>query len=188
MKARAFTKALAATLAMSAWLAFGAAAAQPLAGPSWSELSADEREILQPFASQWNGWTAEDKRRWIALADRLPRMETTRQQRARQRISEWAELTPEQRRIARMNYRLARQLSPDERRAEWERYTTLTPEQQSVLRMSGRTSNTAAGHPGARTGLATEAAQPLAPLTLMPAEPGSAKPPAASHGVRGARQ
>ena len=182
-----------ALLALFACLAIGAAWAQSLAGPSWQELNSGQRELLQPFASQWNGWTADDKRRWLALADRLPRMEATRQQRARQRISEWAEFTPEQRRIARMNYRVARQLSPDEREAKWERYTTLTPEQQSVLRTSGRTSNTAAGHAGARTGLAPRAAQPLAPL-VSPAsraskavDPGTANAPSPSYGARGVR-
>jgi Protein of unknown function (DUF3106). len=75
-----------------------------------------------------------------------------------------AALTPEQRRLARQNYRLAKRLPPDERQAQWERYRELTPEQRAVLRNSGWTSNTAARHAGARTGLAKEAAQPLSDL------------------------
>ncbi|HRO61753.1 MAG TPA: DUF3106 domain-containing protein, partial [Burkholderiaceae bacterium] len=149
---------------------------QPVAQPMWRELSEAQREILQPFAGQWNSLSSSEKRSWVVLAERLPRMDAEARQRARHRIGEWAELTPEQRRIARMNYRIASQLSPEERKAQWERYATLTSEQQRVLRTSGWTSNTAARHAGARTGLAKEAAQPLTatptgrpPATAQPA-------------------
>jgi len=134
-----------------------------LVHPLWNDLSELQRQVLQPFAAQWNAWPAAEKRSWIALANRVPRMKPEDQARAQRRISEWAQLTPGQRQIARQNYRLARQLPPDERVAQWERYTQLTPEQQTVLRDNGWTSNTAALHAGARTGLAKEAAQPLAP-------------------------
>jgi hypothetical protein len=140
---------------------------QSLVHPLWSDLSESQRQVLQPFASQWNTWPAAEKRSWVALANRVPRMKPKDQARAQRRISEWAQLTPGQRQIARQNYRLARQLLPrDERVAQWERYTQLTPEQQAVLRNNGWTSNTAALHAGARTGLAKEASQPLAPHQL----------------------
>jgi hypothetical protein len=135
----------------------------PLAQPLWSALTRTQQSVLQPFEGQWNSWPTTEKRRWLALADRLPRMDADNQARARTRIAEWAALTPEQQRIALRNYRLAKQLPPDERKARWERYSEMTPEQQQVLRASGWTSNTAARHAGARTGLAKEAAQPLAP-------------------------
>ena len=139
-----------------------------LVHPLWNDLSELQRQVLQPFAAQWNAWPAAEKRSWIALADRVPRMKPEDQARAQRRISEWARLTPGQRQIARQNYRLARQLPPDERVAQWERYTQLTPEQQTVLRDNGWTSNTAALHAGSRTGLAKEAAQPLAPRQPTP--------------------
>lgn len=136
----------------------------PLVRPLWSELSSSQQSVLEPFAQQWNGWSAQEKRIWVSLADRVPRMAPAARERAHQRIREWAALTPEQRRLARQNYRLAKRLPPDERQAQWERYRELTPEQRAVLRNSGWTSNTAARHAGARTGLAKEAAQPLSDL------------------------
>ncbi|MEO7199558.1 MAG: DUF3106 domain-containing protein [Dokdonella sp.] len=135
----------------------------PLVQPLWSELDAVQQDVLAPFASQWNAWPAAEKQSWLALAGRVPKMECEDEARTRERISEWAALTPDQRRVARQNYRLARQLPPDERKAQWERYTQLTPEQRAVLRSSGWTSNTAARHAGAPTGLAKDAAQPFAP-------------------------
>jgi hypothetical protein len=87
---------------------------------------------------------------------------------ALERIREWASLSPEQRRLARNNYRLAQGLDRDERAATWEQYQSMTPEQRSVLRASGWTSNTAARHAGAPTGLAKEAARPLSSMALQP--------------------
>ncbi|GMV02860.1 MAG: DUF3106 domain-containing protein [Burkholderiaceae bacterium] len=136
----------------------------PLVRPLWSELTAAQQAVLDPFAQQWNSWSAQEKRIWVSLADRVPRMAPEARERAHQRIREWAALTPDQRRLARQNYRLAKRLPPDERQAQWERYREMTPEQRSVLRSAGWTSNTAARHAGARTGLAKEAAQPLSDL------------------------
>lgn len=137
----------------------------PLVQPLWNDLSRSQQAVLEPFAEQWNSWSAQEKRVWVSLADRVPRMAPQARDRAHQRIREWAALTPEQRRLARRNYRLANRLPPDERQAQWARYQDMTPEQRSVLRTSGWTSNTAARHAGARTGLAKEAAQPLSDLT-----------------------
>lgn len=134
----------------------------PLVQPLWSDLTTEQQAVLEPFAGQWNTWSAAEKRTWVRLADRVPKMAPDAQERTAQRVREWAALTPEQRRLARQNYRLAKRLPPDERQARWESYRDLTPEQRAVLRTSGWTSNTAARHAGARTGLAKEAAQPLA--------------------------
>ncbi len=137
----------------------------PLVQPLWSDLTPAQQSVLEPFAAQWNTWSAQEKLTWVSLADRVPRMAPKARERAHARIREWAALTPEQRRIARQNYRLAKRLAPDERQAQWERYREMTAEQRSVLRTSGWTSNTAARHAGASTGLAKEAAQPLSDLS-----------------------
>ncbi len=149
----------------------------PLVQPLWSDLTPAQREVLAPFESQWNSWSAQDKRSWVSLANRVPRMSAQARARAEERIIEWAQLTPEQRRLARQNYRLARRLAPEQRQAPWERYQEMTPEQRSVLRNAGWTSNTAARHAGAYTGLAKEAAQPLYDVgRRAPARPAPSKP------------
>ena len=133
----------------------------PLVQPLWSELTPAQRTVLAPLEPQWNTLTKEEKRPWLALAERLPKMKAAERARAEKRIREWAALTPEQRRLARNNYRLAKKLPKEQRVATWEQYQQMTPEQQAVLRQAGWTSNTAARHAGAPTGLAKEAAQPL---------------------------
>ncbi|MEZ5742057.1 MAG: DUF3106 domain-containing protein, partial [Burkholderiaceae bacterium] len=129
----------------------------------WKNLGPARQAVLRPFESQWNGWTASDRRLWMQVADRFPELDAGQKTRTIERIAQWWRLSPHDRLVARRNYQLARDLKPAERIEEWERYNSMTPEQRSVLRSSGSVSNTAAGN-SLRSGLAPDAAQPLAPL------------------------
>lgn len=129
--------------------------------PGFADLSPQQKFILAPLADQWAEMPETKRRQWIALADRFPKLSAEQQARAQERIQEWAALTSEQRRLARSNYRLARQLGSDARSGQVQQYDTLTDEQKQVLRQAGRTSNTAARHAGAPTALAKEAAKPF---------------------------
>jgi hypothetical protein len=145
--------------------------------PLWVDLTDEQQQALAPFAPEWNTWPKAEKKSWVALADKLPSMSPERQEKARRRILEWANLTPEQRRVARANYRLAKERPAQKRVEEWNNYQSLTQEQREVLRKAGSTSNTAAGHAGAPTGLAKEASQPL-PRVSTPPLPGQSFVPA----------
>lgn len=134
---------------------------EKLVAPLWRDLALRQRKVLQPFEAEWNGWSAKDKKAWLSLADRFPRLSEAGKARAQRRIRQWAALSPEQRRVARANYRMARQLPANERVVKWLRYRQMTPEQRAVLRRNGSTSNTAARFVGPGTGLAKDAAQPL---------------------------
>jgi hypothetical protein len=48
-------------------------------------------------------------------------------------MTEWAKLTAEQRRDARVNYQQAKQVAPSDRGAQWEAYKSLPPEEKSKL-------------------------------------------------------
>jgi Protein of unknown function (DUF3106) len=133
----------------------------PLAQPLWSELKPAQQNILAPLDEQWNSMPIDEKRSWVALAGRFPKMSAAEQLRASARIRELAKLNHEQRRMVRQNYRLAKSLPQHERMAQSEQYQNMTDEQKHVLQTSGSTSNTAAKHAGSRTALAKEASQPL---------------------------
>jgi Protein of unknown function (DUF3106) len=143
-----------------------------LAQPLWSQLSATQRETLSPFEKQWNGLPVKEKRAWVKLADDFPKMQPTQQARARKRMLEWANLTASQRKLARDNFRLAKAVPSQEQQREFENYQSMSVEQRRVLRSAGSTSNTAAVHAGAATGLAKEAAQPLP--AIRPGRPAQA--------------
>jgi Protein of unknown function (DUF3106) len=136
-------------------------ALQSLVEPLWTDLNGQQRSVLEPFGAQWNTWSAQEKRVWVSLANKFPQYTPAQQSKAKQRIKDWAALTPEQRRLARSNYRMANQLPKAELDDQKKRYEGMTHEQRVVLRENGSTSNTAAKYGGARTGLAKDAAKPL---------------------------
>ncbi len=178
MRLRAVLGAIALALACAAG---GPAMAQGAGGQGqstgWSALDADQQNLLAPFAGQWDQWADGERRAWLALAGRFPAMPPAEQLRARERIRQWAELDPEERQVARANFGLARRMPEHQRVEQWQRYRAMTPEQRSVLREHGRTSNTAARFAGSRTGLAKEAARPLA--DSPPASPAASPRPGA---------
>ncbi len=143
-----------------------------LAQPLWSELTPIQRETLSPFEKQWNGLPVKEKRAWVKLADDFPKMQAAQQARARKRMQEWASLTTAQRKLARDNFRLAKAVPSQEQKREFENYQSMSVEQRRVLRSAGSTSNTAAVHAGAVTGLAKEAAQPIP--AIRPGRPAQA--------------
>jgi Protein of unknown function (DUF3106) len=132
-----------------------------LAQPLWSELSPAQKQVLGPFETQWNALPVKEKKAWVKLSDDLPKMSAQQQTRARQRIKDWANLSPNERKLARDNYRLATAVPKSEQNSQYQSYRSLTPDQRGILRSAGDVSNTAAGHAGSRTGLAKEAAQPI---------------------------
>ena len=102
-------------------------------GPAWNELSPAHRKVLAPLANDWNGLDARSKERWIDVAGRYPKMKPDEQQRANQRMGEWAKLTVAQRTQARMNFQEARSLSKEEREARWKAYQALPEEKKREL-------------------------------------------------------
>jgi Protein of unknown function (DUF3106) len=145
-----------------------------LAQPLWSELSPAQRGVLLPFEMQWNALPVKEKRAWVKLANDFPKMQPAQQARARKRMQEWANLTTAQRKLARDNFRLAKAVPTQEQKREFENYQSMSTEQRRVLRSAGSTSNTAAAHAGAVTGLAKEAAQPIP--AIRPGRPAQSAP------------
>ena len=156
------------------------ATAIPLAQPLWKDLTRAQRQVLEPFESQWNELPSTEKRAWADIARRFPEMTADEQARVKKRIAEWAQLSPAQRQVARANYRLAQQAGRESVAAQWETYQGLTSDQKNVLGNSGSTSNTAARYAGPSTGLAKVAAQPLPRRQVVI---GTDKSPASASGV-----
>ena len=156
------------------------ASAIPLAQPLWKDLTRAQRQVLEPFESQWYELPATEKRAWSDIARRFPEMTADEQARVKRRIAEWAELTPAQRQVARANYRVAQQAGRESVSAQWETYQGLTSDQKKALGNAGSTSNTAARYAGPSTGLAKVAAQPLPRRQVLI---GTDSSPASSSGV-----
>ncbi len=119
-------------LIVSLCIAFSAAAAQSKAEarkapkPAWSELTAPQQQVLAPLQGEWEQLDTTRRKKWVDIANRYPTMKQAEQRRLQKRMQEWAQLTPEERRVAREQYRTLKKIPPKERKEKWQEY------QQSV--------------------------------------------------------
>jgi hypothetical protein len=125
------------TLALAAGLA-ASAYAQPIGTrtPSWADLPPAEKQVLTPFASEWDSWDAQRKAKWRGIAQRYPKMAPEEQQRVQRQMTAWAQLSPQQRAAAREQYKTLKTLPPEKKeevRQKWEQYQSLPPEKKREL-------------------------------------------------------
>jgi len=100
---------------------------------SWKRLSAAQHEALAPLAHEWDHFSDERKRKWIKIASRYSRMAPPEQKRLHARMAEWIRMTPTQRRVARENYQLSKELPLQQRETAWSAYQLLPDEQKKKL-------------------------------------------------------
>ncbi|KAF1030234.1 MAG: hypothetical protein GAK40_00074 [Burkholderia plantarii] len=105
---------------------------------SWAHLSLQQRAALAPFELQWDNFSEARKRKWLKIAARFPRLSAEEQKRLHERMTQWAGMTSEQRRVARENYQAAKDLSTQARERAWRDYQKLTPEQKAKLAAAER--------------------------------------------------
>jgi hypothetical protein len=110
-----------------------AATAKTQKRPAWAELTADQQMVLAPLKSDWDSLAPERRLKWIGIANRYPGMTVKEQERVQRRMQAWAKLTPEQRRIARENYkRIAKQRTEQRQQLaeRWAEYQALPPHER----------------------------------------------------------
>lgn len=78
-------------------------AAKPVR-PAWSELTPPQQQVLAPLAADWHEMDSSQRKKWVTIANRYPKMKAPEQERLQQRMKDWAALTPEQRQSARERY------------------------------------------------------------------------------------
>lgn len=114
----------------------GAVAAPASKGPAWASLTADQQQILAPLSAYWNELLPEQKRKWVGIAKRYPKMKPDAQLRVQRRMDAWAKLTPAQRWQARQQYRNLGKIAPDRReelRRYWAEYQSLAPHEKRMF-------------------------------------------------------
>ena len=104
--------------------------------PAWAELTAEQQATLAPLKNDWDTLDLERRQKWIQIAKRYPRMKPLEQERVQRRMQTWANLSPEQRRQARENYKqLAKAKRPANKdlRQAWADYQALPPQERESL-------------------------------------------------------
>ena len=104
--------------------------------PAWAELTAEQQATLAPLKNDWDTLEPERRQKWIQIAKRYPRMKPLEQERVQRRMQTWANLSPEQRRQARENYKQlakARRPANKDLRQAWAEYQALPPQERESL-------------------------------------------------------
>jgi len=108
-------------------------------GPlAWSHLSDAQHAALAPFAAEWNKFGDARRRKWLRIAAHYSKMSPEAQKRLHTRMTEWVRMTPEQRRVARENYQVSKDLPAQARKKAWTAYQQLSAEQKARLAASER--------------------------------------------------
>ena len=148
-------------------------AAPDVRDANWASLTTEERSVLAPLQGGWETMEPETRLKWREMARRFPDMPASRQERVRERMRDWATMTPQQRIQARQTFTGTKSLSREERRAQWEAYQALSPEERAALGRPGPSPNRAVA-PGASTRLVGTPAeapphlQNSRPINVMP--------------------
>ncbi|MDH4426244.1 MAG: DUF3106 domain-containing protein [Acidovorax sp.] len=102
-------------------------------GPSWESLGTAQQLALYPLAERWVMISEAQKRRWLALAVNFSALPAAEQAKVHERMSEWANLSAQQRNQARLNYAVTSRLGLDDKRAQWEAYQALSDAERAAL-------------------------------------------------------
>lgn len=171
---------LAALIAVSIGLALAQpclAAVPPLTQPDWKELNTEQQRILAPLSGEWNNMSPLRRKKWLGIAQRYPSLSGEEQARMQRRMTDWAKLTPEERKLARDKYRSLQKAPPERKEAvkqKWQEYKELPDSEKARLQAEAKRKGQP--RPPSRTPLAPPTAQP----TPRQPPPAQTPPPAAT--------
>jgi hypothetical protein len=157
---------------------------QPQTGPAWTELSASERQALQPLQTQWDSIDHQRKQKWRDVAARYPSLPAVQQTRLHERMVEWTTLTPAQRNTARVGFEDLRKLPATERQTRWDAYQNLPADQRQALSTQANSRPVAAPAPQAAAVRKTPAMDSLeAKSNIVTTPQATARPQSAAPGT-----
>lgn len=147
--------------------------------PTWSELTPMQQQALKPLAASWNTIMSEQqKRKWLQISNNYPSLSPAEQATLHGRMNEWVLLSPQQRAQARLNFgktqELSKQLTPEEKKAQWQTYQALSPEEKQKL--AAKASPKPAG--------AATAVKPVSPQKLAAVPPHPVPKPGSKPAVK----
>lgn len=178
-----------------------AAPAPTVAAPvkRWQKLSERQKQALSPLREQWDGLPAQQRNKWLSIADTFLQLTDEEQMTMHGRMNAWARLSAKERNAARFNFNSTQSLAIDDKRAQWEAYQALPDQEKQQLssgpkppaKSAARTTQPAVGRLVSPPALPVNTpkaiprvapSQPIDPKTLLP------KPKAQSARSQGAPQ
>ncbi|NBD22025.1 DUF3106 domain-containing protein [Aquabacterium fontiphilum] len=101
--------------------------------PSWTQLSAEQRRVLQPLAAQWDSMDETSRGKWATVALQYKRLSAAEQRRVDERLAQWVRLAPKERGEARLRFQQTREWTPEERQRRWNAYQALSEDERREL-------------------------------------------------------
>lgn len=114
--------------------------------PTWVDLKPEQQAALAPLQTEWLKLSEVQKRKWLEVSKNYSKLNVDDQTKLHTRMTDWVRLSPEQRAQARLNFSVAKTLSPEEKQKQWEAYQALSPDAKTQLQAKAKanTPNSAA--------------------------------------------
>lgn len=142
--------------------------------PAWKTLTPAQQEALAPLAPIWGEISSNRKRKWIAISANYKTMSAADKATLQGRMKEWASLSAADRNRARLSFAQTRELSHEEKKAQWEAYQALSPERKKQLAaLAGNPSH------GAAPAVTTQTSRKLAAVPVTRSDTTAAAHPKA---------
>lgn len=107
------------------------------ANVSWTQLTAEQRQVLNPLASEWDTLRPWQREKMLDIARDYPKMNSKKQALVQKRLSNWSRMTPYERENARKRHQQFQSL-PEEKKNElrkkWQEYQKLPEAERARLR------------------------------------------------------
>lgn len=108
--------------------------------PMWGELKPEQHIALAPLQTEWLKMSEAQKRKWLELSKNYGKLNADDQTKLHARMTEWVQLSPEQRAHARLNFSVAKTLSTEEKQKQWDAYQALSAEEKIKLQAKAKAS------------------------------------------------
>ncbi len=111
-----------------------------LAGDStvtWAQLSDEQKQVLNPLASEWDTLRPWQREKMLDIARDYPKMNAEKQALVQKRLGNWSRMTPYERENARKSHQQFQSLSPEKKnelRKKWMEYQKLPESEREKLR------------------------------------------------------
>lgn len=123
----------AASAKKSASVAGHGAATKTITHPTWKELTPAQQQTLKPLQSGWDTLDDPRKRKWLTMAQNFARLSPTEQAKLQERMTDWTDLSSQERSRARLNFAETKELTAEQKEERWQAYQKLSGEEKRAL-------------------------------------------------------
>ena len=104
---------------------------------TWAQLTDEQRQVLNPLASEWDTLRPWQREKMLDIAHDYPKMDATKQALVQKRLGNWSRMTPYERENARKSHQQFQSLSTEKKnelRKRWMEYQKLPESERARLR------------------------------------------------------